>query len=143
MIPDDQPLGGGWKELDENPKSTTSAAASATTPAATPVEASAEASAAGPMQPAKAAKAPKAPKEPKEARTVKLGKFEVPVRVIAAGGALLAVLVFIFQNRDEAETNFLFIHGSQPLWFVIIVSVLLGVLLGQAVGMLRNRQKKA
>jgi uncharacterized integral membrane protein len=125
QIPDDQPVGGGWKELDENPKTAASA------------------SAAGPMQPAKAAKAPKAPKAPKEAKTVKLGKFEIPVRALAAGGALLAVLVFIFQNRDEAETNFLFVHGSQPLWFVIVVSVLLGGLLGQAVGMLRNRQKKA
>jgi uncharacterized integral membrane protein len=123
QIPDDQPLGGGWKELDDHP--TTSA------------------SAAGPMQPAKAAKAAKAPKVTKEAKTVKVGKLEVPVRALAAVGALFAVVVFIFQNRDEAETNFLFVHGSQPLWFVIVISVLLGALLGQAVGMLRNRQKKA
>jgi uncharacterized integral membrane protein len=96
------------------------------------------------MQPASAEKAEqKAAKAPKDARTVKLGKVEVPVRALAAGGALLAVVVFILQNRDQAETNFLFIHGSQPLWFVIVISVLLGALLGQAVGMLRNRQKKA
>jgi len=120
QIPDDQPVGGGWKELDQTPTMSESAA--------------------GPMQSAK--KAAKVPKAPKDAKTVKLGKFEVPVRALAAGGALLAVLVFIVQNRDEAETNFLFIHGTQPLWFVIVISVLLGALLGQAVGMLRHRQKK-
>jgi uncharacterized integral membrane protein len=67
---------------------------------------------------------------------------DVPARLIVGVIALALAVVFVVQNRDEVETNFLFLHGSQPLWFLIIINLLLGALLGQAIGMLRRRSKK-
>lgn len=67
---------------------------------------------------------------------------EFPVRIIVAGIALVLAIIFVVQNRDEVETNFLFVHGTQPLWFLILINLLLGALLGQAIGMLRRRSKK-
>lgn len=67
---------------------------------------------------------------------------DVPVRIVVAVIALALAIVFVVQNRDEVETNFLFVHGTQPLWFLILINLLLGALLGQAIGMLRRRSKK-
>jgi uncharacterized integral membrane protein len=67
---------------------------------------------------------------------------DVPARLVVAVIALVLAAVFVFQNTDRVETKFLFFDGTQPLWFLILVSVLLGVLLGQAVGVLRRRKKK-
>ncbi len=74
---------------------------------------------------------------------VKKGGRDVRVRAIIGGLALIVGVIFIAQNSDQTETNFLFLHGSQPLWFMIVVCLLLGALLGQALGMLRRREKKS
>jgi uncharacterized integral membrane protein len=67
---------------------------------------------------------------------------DVRVRATIAGIALVVALIFVFQNSKQAETNFLFLHGSQPLWFMILICLLLGALLGQGLGMLRRREKR-
>ena len=67
---------------------------------------------------------------------------DVPARLIVAVIALVLAIFFVFQNTKKVETKFLFFDGTQPLWFLILTSVLLGVLLGQAVGILRRRSKK-
>ncbi len=71
------------------------------------------------------------------------GGRDVRVRAIIGGLALIVGVIFVAQNSDQTETNFLFLHGSQPLWFMIVVCLLLGALLGQALGMLRRREKKS
>jgi uncharacterized integral membrane protein len=60
-------------------------------------------------------------------------------RLIVAGLALLAAVIFIVQNNNRVKTDFLFFNFKPRLWVVIVVSVLLGALLGQAVGLLRRR----
>jgi uncharacterized integral membrane protein len=63
-------------------------------------------------------------------------------RLAVAGVALAAAIVFVVQNSTHVETNFLFLDFNARLWVVILVSVLLGAGLGQAVGLLRRRRKK-
>lgn len=66
---------------------------------------------------------------------------DVTPRVIIAAIALLAAAAFVLQNGNRVKTTFLFFEGRQPLWLVIVLSILLGVLLGQAFGLLRRRRK--
>ena len=66
---------------------------------------------------------------------------DVTPRMIVAVLALLAAGTFVFQNGNRVETTFLFFEGRQPLWLVIVLSVLLGALLGQGLGLLRRRRK--
>jgi uncharacterized integral membrane protein len=63
-------------------------------------------------------------------------------RLILAALALLAAVVFMVQNSTHVETSFLFFDFNARLWVVILFSVLLGALLGQAVALLRRRRKK-
>jgi len=63
-------------------------------------------------------------------------------RLIIAGLALLAAVLFVVQNNNRVSTDFLIFSFRPRLWVVIVVSVLLGVLLGQAVGLLRRRGRK-
>lgn len=67
---------------------------------------------------------------------------DVAPRVIVALVALVAAVVFVTQNRNRVETTFLFFDGHPRLWVVIVVSLLLGALLGQAVGLLVRRRRK-
>lgn len=63
-------------------------------------------------------------------------------RLIIAGLALLAAMLFIVQNNNRVRFEFLVFNFRARLWVVILVSLLLGALLGQAIGLLRRRRKK-
>lgn len=64
------------------------------------------------------------------------------VRLAVAGLALAAAIIFVVQNSTHVETSFLVFDFSSRLWVVILISVLLGAALGQAVGLLRRHMKK-
>ncbi|HEV7760339.1 MAG TPA: LapA family protein [Acidimicrobiales bacterium] len=64
-------------------------------------------------------------------------------RLIIAGLALLAAVLFIVQNSNRVRTEFLIFDFKPRLWVVIVFSMLLGALLGQAVGLRRRRGRKA
>jgi uncharacterized integral membrane protein len=70
------------------------------------------------------------------------GQRDVIARLVVAGLALAAAIIFVVQNSTHVETNFLFLDFNARLWVVILVSVLLGAALGQAMGLLRRRRKK-
>jgi uncharacterized integral membrane protein len=67
---------------------------------------------------------------------------DVAPRAIVALLALIAAVVFIAQNRNRVETTFLFFEGTPRLWVVILVSLILGALLGQAVALLARRRRR-
>jgi uncharacterized integral membrane protein len=82
----------------------------------------------------------------KDSKAVAAGKGrdrDVAPRAIIAALALVAAVVFVAQNRDRVETRFLFLDGNPRLWVVILVSLLLGALLGQAAALLARRRKRA
>jgi uncharacterized integral membrane protein len=68
---------------------------------------------------------------------------DVAPRAIVALVALVAAVVFVVQNRNRVETTFLFVDATPRLWVVIVVSLLLGALLGQAGALLARRRKKS
>lgn len=62
--------------------------------------------------------------------------------MLVAGFALVAAAVFVAQNRERVETKFFFFSGTPRLWVIIVWSLLLGALLGQAIPALRRRSKR-
>jgi len=68
---------------------------------------------------------------------------DVRAWLIVAGLALLAAVIFVVQNSNKVEMDFLFFGGSQPLWLVIVLSMVLGALFGQGIGLVRGRRKKS
>ena len=46
------------------------------------------------------------------------------------GIALVLLLIFIAQNAQKVEVDFLFIHTTTPLVFALVVATVLGALIG-------------
>jgi len=53
-----------------------------------------------------------------------------PVGLIASGGAFVLLLVFILQNTQKAKVHFLWLNVTWGIWFVIVVSMVLGAIMG-------------
>lgn len=53
-----------------------------------------------------------------------------PIGLIASGVAAVVVLIFIFQNTEKAKIHFLWLNVTWGIWFVIVVSMLLGAVIG-------------
>jgi uncharacterized integral membrane protein len=66
---------------------------------------------------------------------------DIGPRVVVAMMALVAAVIFVVQNRNRVETKFLFIEGNPRLWVVIVVSLALGVILGQAGALFIRRRR--
>jgi uncharacterized integral membrane protein len=63
---------------------------------------------------------------------------------IASIVGVVALVVFMLQNREETSLNFLMFEVNWPLWLVILISALLGALIWFGVGVMRrhNRRKE-
>ena len=48
----------------------------------------------------------------------------------ALGAAVLLVVILIAQNSQEVEVKFLFVNTTMPLIFALVISALLGALIG-------------
>jgi uncharacterized integral membrane protein len=60
-------------------------------------------------------------------------------------GVILAILVIVFsaQNTDTAPITFLWMEWSSPIFAVILVSLLVGIVLDEIVGLLfRSRRRR-
>jgi uncharacterized integral membrane protein len=63
-------------------------------------------------------------------------------RLIIAGVALVVVAVLLSQNSEQVHLTAFFWTLSMPLWLALLLMVLLGAGLGQAIGMWRTRRKR-
>jgi uncharacterized integral membrane protein len=61
---------------------------------------------------------------------------------IASIVGLVALVVFMLQNRDETNLNFLMFEVTWPLWLTILVSALLGALIWFGLGVMRRRSRR-
>ena len=52
-----------------------------------------------------------------------------PLKLIALMLVVLALAVFFFQNGSDAPVEFLWLDGTWPVWAVIGVSVVVGVVI--------------
>jgi uncharacterized integral membrane protein len=63
------------------------------------------------------------------------------VRFGVAGIAILVAVVFMAQNNERVELNFLMFSISTRLWVGLLVTLVLGALLGQGAEVLWMRRK--
>lgn len=63
---------------------------------------------------------------------------------IASIVGVVALVVFMLQNRNKVSLDFLMFSVSWPLWLVILISALLGALIWFGMGVMRrhNRRKE-
>jgi uncharacterized integral membrane protein len=61
---------------------------------------------------------------------------------IASLVGVVALLVFMLQNRNDATFNFLWIEFTWPLWLVVLGSALLGALVWFGVGVMRRHSRR-
>ena len=63
-------------------------------------------------------------------------------------GLIIAALVigvaaiFVFQNTDETNVEFLFLSGRAPLYVIIVISMVLGALLALVAFGVRRRRRR-
>jgi uncharacterized integral membrane protein len=73
--------------------------------------------------------------EPRGARA------RIDARLVVAVVAALCAVIFVVQNSDRIRLRFLFVDVTTRLWVGLVVSLVLGALLGQAFGALRRRRR--
>jgi uncharacterized integral membrane protein len=64
------------------------------------------------------------------------------VRLLVAGVAIVLAVLFMAQNNQRVELEFLMFSISTRLWVGMLVTLLLGALLGQAAETLWARRKR-
>jgi uncharacterized integral membrane protein len=62
--------------------------------------------------------------------------------LIIAGLIVIAVAIFVAQNTESIEFEFLVFTFSMPLWLVLVIVFALGAVVGQGVMWLRRRRKR-
>jgi uncharacterized integral membrane protein len=63
-------------------------------------------------------------------------------RLLVAALAVVVAIVFMVQNDDEVELNFLMFSATTRLWVGLLLALLLGAALGQAAEVLWARRKR-
>jgi uncharacterized integral membrane protein len=64
-------------------------------------------------------------------------------KLIVLAAVTILLLVFVFQNTDRAQVDFLFWHGRFPLWTLIVVAAILGVIGGWVIGRVGSAERRA
>ena len=63
-------------------------------------------------------------------------------KVIGAGIALAVLVIFVLQNRDRANVDFLFWDVDARVWTVIVLAAGLGFVIGWMLGRARRGKGK-
>lgn len=64
-------------------------------------------------------------------------------RYLAAAVLVAGLAAFIAQNTASTDVTFLFFEFSAPLWVVLLVTAALALLIGELVGALIRRRRRA
>lgn len=64
------------------------------------------------------------------------------IGAIVAGIVVVVAVIFALQNSDDTTMEFLFFKATVPLSVVIVVSMILGAVIGWFVGVMRRRRKR-
>lgn len=62
-------------------------------------------------------------------------------RVYVAGGIAFLAFVFVIQNTDDTQVKFLFAETRMPLFFALIIAILLGAAIGWLVPKVRSSNR--
>jgi uncharacterized integral membrane protein len=64
-------------------------------------------------------------------------------RLLIIGVVIVVAVIFMAQNNDRVELNFLFVSIDARLWVGLLLTLLLGAVLGQVAERLWERRKRA
>jgi uncharacterized integral membrane protein len=64
------------------------------------------------------------------------------IRLLVAGIAVVAAVVFMAQNNEDVQLDFLVFDITARLWVGLLVTLLLGAILGQAVETMWDRRRR-
>ena len=64
-------------------------------------------------------------------------------KLIVLAAVAILLLVFVFQNTDRAQIDFLLWNGVFPLWTMIVVAAILGLIAGWMIGRLAAAERRA
>jgi len=63
-------------------------------------------------------------------QNIRVSNDRIGIGIIIAVIVMVVLGIFVYQNRDTVEIQFLFLGVDLPLWAVIGIFILLGALLG-------------
>lgn len=63
-------------------------------------------------------------------------------RVYLAGTIAVLALILVIQNSQKVEFNFFFVEGETPLFFGLIIALLLGALIGWLLPKVRGDRRR-
>jgi uncharacterized integral membrane protein len=64
-------------------------------------------------------------------------------KLIVLAAVVILLVVFVLQNTDRAQIDFLFWNGRFPLWTMIVVAAILGVIGGWVIGRIGGAERRA
>lgn len=74
--------------------------------------------------------------------TAESGSSGPPIKLILLLLLVAALAVFIIQNGQDAQIDYLWTHGVWPVWIVIAISVLTGIVIDRLVGWQWRRARR-
>ena len=70
------------------------------------------------------------------------GRRRLGAGAIASLGGGAVLILFMLQNRDQVQIDFLFWHMTWPLWLLTLASALAGALLWFGLGVMRRHSRR-
>ncbi len=70
------------------------------------------------------------------------GGFRLTGGAIAGLAGLAALLIFIFQNREPVDFQFLFLRFTWPQWLYTIITAVFGALVWFGLGVIRRHRRR-
>lgn len=70
--------------------------------------------------------------KPAPEQTGEKRKSRVKIKLIVAAALAVLMVLFILSNSQSVEVSYMTVDGRAPLWVVLVVTALVGGLLGQA-----------
>lgn len=64
-------------------------------------------------------------------------------KFIVLGIVVVLIVLFVLQNTDEVQLDFLFLDGVFPLWTMLLVMAVLGFVGGWYFGRIRGAERRA
>jgi uncharacterized integral membrane protein len=64
-------------------------------------------------------------------------------KLIVLAAVVVLLVVFVVQNTDRAQIDFLFWNGEFPLWTMIVVAAVLGLIGGWVIGRIGSAERRA
>jgi uncharacterized integral membrane protein len=64
-------------------------------------------------------------------------------KLIVLGAVAVLLVVFVLQNTDEAQIDFLVWDGAFPLWIMIVIAAALGLIGGWILGRIGGAERRA